>query len=136
MKIAYLTITQLYFLTNCLIVFFFQIKFDIAARTRTLEFCGFSLSLAALLLSITIFCRFRYFKIKYSYAENFLDFRCVKNFQSFVGLIRSFDIFLTDGNRAILMHVWSFMTLSYHGYTFFAYKVIFQRRKVSRLTKP
>ncbi|XP_055606877.1 PDF receptor isoform X2 [Uranotaenia lowii] len=34
-------------------------KYDIAQRTRTLEIVGFSLSLAALIISLVIFCRFR-----------------------------------------------------------------------------
>ncbi|XP_077302140.1 pigment-dispersing factor receptor isoform X2 [Arctopsyche grandis] len=37
-------------------------KMEIAARTRQLEICGFSISLLALLLSLTIFCRFRSLK--------------------------------------------------------------------------
>ncbi|XP_058821177.1 PDF receptor isoform X5 [Topomyia yanbarensis] len=36
-----------------------DIKIDIAERTRTLEIVGFSLSLAALIISLLIFCRFR-----------------------------------------------------------------------------
>ncbi|XP_038122110.1 PDF receptor isoform X2 [Culex quinquefasciatus] len=36
-----------------------DIKIDIAERTRTLEIVGFSLSLAALIISLVIFCRFR-----------------------------------------------------------------------------
>lgn len=38
---------------------FFQMKMDIAEKTRTLEFVGLSISLAALLASLAIFCRFR-----------------------------------------------------------------------------
>lgn len=37
-------------------------KLDIAERTRTLEMIGFSLSLFALLISLTIFCNFRWVK--------------------------------------------------------------------------
>ncbi|XP_049771833.1 PDF receptor-like [Schistocerca cancellata] len=36
-----------------------KVKLGIAERTRTLEIVGFSVSLAALLLSLAIFCRFR-----------------------------------------------------------------------------
>ncbi|XP_049852895.1 PDF receptor-like [Schistocerca gregaria] len=36
-----------------------KVKLEIAERTRTLEIVGFSVSLAALLLSLAIFCRFR-----------------------------------------------------------------------------
>ncbi|XP_058455071.1 PDF receptor isoform X2 [Malaya genurostris] len=36
-----------------------DIKIDIAERTRTLEIIGFSLSLAALFISLVIFCKFR-----------------------------------------------------------------------------
>ncbi|XP_015592268.1 PDF receptor [Cephus cinctus] len=36
-----------------------KVKLDIAKRTRTLEFVGLSISLAALLISLAIFCRFR-----------------------------------------------------------------------------
>ena len=37
----------------------FQVKLNIAERTRTLEIVGFSVSLAALLVSLAIFCHFR-----------------------------------------------------------------------------
>ena len=37
----------------------FQVKLNIAERTRALEIVGFSVSLAALLVSLAIFCRFR-----------------------------------------------------------------------------
>jgi len=36
-----------------------QVKLNIAERTRTLEIIGFSVSLAALLVSLAIFCHFR-----------------------------------------------------------------------------
>nr|KAF7432490.1 hypothetical protein H0235_005414 [Vespula pensylvanica] len=36
-----------------------EMKLDIAEKTRTLEFVGLSISLVALLASLTIFCRFR-----------------------------------------------------------------------------
>ncbi|XP_058806073.1 PDF receptor-like isoform X2 [Phymastichus coffea] len=36
-----------------------KVKLDIAAKTRHLEFVGLSISLTALLLSLSIFCRFR-----------------------------------------------------------------------------
>jgi hypothetical protein len=36
-----------------------QVKLNIAERTRTLEIVGFSVSLAALLVSLAIFCHFR-----------------------------------------------------------------------------
>lgn len=42
---------------------FEQMKLDIAERTRTLEMIGFSLSLFALLISLTIFCNFRWVKV-------------------------------------------------------------------------
>ena len=37
----------------------FQVKMNIAERTRTLEIVGFSVSLAALLVSLAIFFLFR-----------------------------------------------------------------------------
>jgi hypothetical protein len=36
-----------------------QVKLNVAERTRTLEIVGFSVSLAALLLSLAIFYHFR-----------------------------------------------------------------------------
>ena len=42
-----------------LVCLLLQVKLVIAERTRTLEIVGFSVSLAALLISLAIFCHFR-----------------------------------------------------------------------------